>query len=35
MMVNLNVDGYTKALNHRKILWKTAKKQNLLKTKKY
>jgi len=31
--VNLDVDGYTKTLNHRKTLRKNAKNNNLLKTK--
>jgi len=33
MMVNLDVDGYTKILNHRKIIRKMHKNNNLLKTK--
>jgi len=32
-MVNLDVDGYTKTLNHRKIIRKIQKNNNLLKTK--
>jgi len=32
-MVNLDVGGYTKTLNHRKLLRKTQKSSNLLKTK--
>jgi len=32
-MVNADVDGYNKTLNHRKILRKTEKNKNLLKTK--
>ena len=31
-MVNLDVDGYTKTLNHRKIIWKMQN-NNLLKAK--
>jgi len=31
-MVNPDVDGYAKTLNHRKIIWKTQKNSNLLKT---
>jgi len=34
MMVNPDVDGYTGTLNHRKILLKNARNNNLLKTKK-
>ena len=34
-MVNADVDGYTKTLNHWKILRKMQKNNNLLKTKKY
>jgi len=33
MMVNPDVDGYAKTLNHQKILRKTKKMKNLLKTK--
>jgi len=33
MMVNLDVDGYSKTLSHRKILRKTQKNNNLLQTK--
>jgi len=33
MKVNLDVDGYTKTLNHRKIIPKIQKNNNLLKTK--
>jgi len=33
MIVNQDVDGYTKTLNHRKILQKTRKNNNPLKTK--
>jgi len=33
MTVNPAVDGYTKTLNHRKILRKTQKNNNLLKNK--
>jgi len=33
MMVNLDMDGYTKTLNHRKIIRKVQKNNNLLKTK--
>jgi len=34
-MANPLVDGYTKTLNHRKIVRKMQKYNNLLKTKKY
>jgi len=33
MMVNPDVDSYAKTLNHRKIIRKTQKNNNLLKTK--
>jgi len=33
MMVNLDVDGYTKTQNHRKIIRKLQKNNNLPKTK--
>ena len=32
MMVNLDVDGYTKTLNHRRIIRKMQKNNNLLQT---
>jgi len=34
MMVNPDVDGYTKTLNHREVLRKTQKNNNLMKAKK-
>jgi len=34
MIVNADVDAFTKSVNHRKILRKTWKNKNLLKTKK-